>query len=129
MQSIRKRDTGPEIRVRKALHAAGLRYRLHARDLPGTPDIVFRKARIVVLVHGCFWHQHEGCKLARRPKGNRAYWEPKLARNMARDLEAHAALVAAGWDVVTVWECEASQKSALDDKVRLVQRKVVDAAA
>src|SRR3954468_6164249 len=97
MRSIKKRDTQPELLVRKALHAAGLRFRLHRRDLPGTPDLVLPGRHLCILVHGCFWHQHPGCRLARRPKGNTAYWQPKLDRNLARDAAVQSALREAGW--------------------------------
>jgi DNA mismatch endonuclease (patch repair protein) len=106
MRRIRKVDTKPEIVVRRMAHALGLRFRLHRRDLPGTPDIVFPRHRKVVLVHGCFWHQHEGCRLARQPKSRLDYWLPKLARNAARDRIASEQLAALGWEPLTIWECE-----------------------
>lgn len=107
MALIRGRDTKPEMRVRKALHAAGLRYRLHAK-LPGKPDLIFPSRRIVVLVHGCFWHRHPdpSCKLARLPKSRLDFWLPKLEGNARRDLEKRTTLEALGWRVITVWECE-----------------------
>lgn len=105
MARIRKKNTKPEIRVRRLLHEMGYRFRLHASDLPGTPDIVFRSKRLVIFAHGCFWHQH-GCKLTRRPKTNLAHWLPKLERNIARDRAAQVRLKALGWRVLTVWECE-----------------------
>jgi DNA mismatch endonuclease (patch repair protein) len=92
--------------VRRLAHGLGLRFRLHRRDLPGTPDIVFPRRRTVVLVHGCFWHQHEGCRLARQPKSRLDYWLPKLARNKARDRTAQEDLQALGWQVLVIWECE-----------------------
>jgi DNA mismatch endonuclease (patch repair protein) len=113
MRSIRKRDTQPELLVRRALHAAGLRFRLYRRDLPGSPDIVLPKHRLVVLVHGCFWHQHPGCRLCRQPKGNAEYWLPKLARNLARDARSRRELEALGWRVLVVWECEARDPARL----------------
>lgn len=113
MRSIRKRDTQPELIVRRALHAAGLRFRLHRRGLPGTPDIVLPGRRLCVLVHGCFWHQHPGCAKARQPRTNQAYWGPKLARNAERDAATCDALRAAGWDVLVVWECEARDAARL----------------
>jgi DNA mismatch endonuclease (patch repair protein) len=106
MQSIRKTNTRPELSVRSALHRMGYRFRLHRQDLPGVPDIVLPRLRTVVLVHGCFWHQHD-CKLGRKqPKSNQDYWLPKLRRNMERDVSNAAALREAGWSVVVVWECE-----------------------
>jgi DNA mismatch endonuclease (patch repair protein) len=106
MRRIRKVDTKPEMVVRKAAHALGLRFRLHRRDLPGSPDLVLPKHRKVVLVHGCFWHQHEGCRLARQPKSRLDYWLPKLARNVERDVEVRKALVTLGWQPLVIWECE-----------------------
>jgi DNA mismatch endonuclease (patch repair protein) len=107
MRSIRKRDTSPEILVRRALHAAGLRFRLHRRALPGNPDIVLASRRLAILVHGCFWHQHPGCPLCRQPRRNTGYWLPKLARNVARDGRVRQELEALGWNVRVIWECEA----------------------
>lgn len=108
MRLIRAHDTKPEWVVRRALHAAGLRYRLHAKDLPGRPDIVFHKARIAVFVHGCFWHQHPdpGCKLARMPKSRPEFWKPKLMGNRSRDETVAARLAGEGWRVFEIWECE-----------------------
>lgn len=115
MQSIRKTDTKPEVRVRSALHRMGYRFRLHGRDLPGVPDIVLPRHRTVVLVHGCFWHQHE-CNLGRKqPRSNQDYWLPKLRRNQERDAVTSEALRAAGWHVVVVWECETTPEEALPD--------------
>lgn len=106
MSRIRSRDTKPEMLVRRALHAAGLRYRLHARDLPGRPDLIFRRARLAVFVHGCFWHQHPGCERARTPISRREYWIPKFEGNVLRDKRNVAALKASGWTVLVIWECE-----------------------
>lgn len=105
MQSIRKKDTGPERRVRSALHERGLRFRLHCSDLPGSPDIVLPRHQVVVLVHGCFWHQHR-CKFGKSPKSNLDYWLPKLARNRQRDIEVRRRLRKLDWRVVVIWECE-----------------------
>ena len=106
MSRVKGRDTKPELRLRRALHRAGLRYRLQARDLPGRPDIVFRRARLAIFVHGCFWHRHPGCEHARMPKSRLEFWEPKLATNVQRDTESNAKLRDAGWTVMTLWECE-----------------------
>jgi DNA mismatch endonuclease, patch repair protein len=106
MRRIRKVDTKPEIVVRKIAHRLGLRFRLHRRDLPGTPDIVLPRHRVVIMVHGCFWHQHPGCRLARQPKTRLSYWLPKLERNMARDASSRTQLEALGWRVLVFWECE-----------------------
>ncbi|HYE05724.1 MAG TPA: very short patch repair endonuclease [Planctomycetota bacterium] len=118
MSKIRKTDTSPELAVRRALHAQGLRYALHRRDLPGTPDVVFHSAKVAVQVHGCFWHQHEQCSLARRPKSRLEYWLPKLARNIERDAEATAALVRQGWSVRVIWECETQDSGRLAQLTR-----------
>ena len=106
MRANKGKHTKPEITVRKMLHAMGYRFRLHRRNLPGTPDIVFPARCKVIHVHGCFWHQHEGCPYATMPSTRREYWGPKLARNRERDRENDAALTALGWNSVTVWECE-----------------------
>lgn len=106
MRAVKARDTGPELKVRALLRALGHRYRLDARDLPGRPDIVFRGRRKAIFVHGCFWHGHDCARGARQPKANAAYWTAKIDRNRARDTASRAALEAAGWRVITVWECE-----------------------
>lgn len=106
MRSNKGKDTKPEMAVRRLLHAMGYRFRLHRRDLPGTPDIAFPARRKAVLVHGCFWHQHEGCRHGRVPATRQEYWVPKLARNKERDERAAAALTRLGWQSAVVWECE-----------------------
>ncbi len=105
MRAIRSVGMKPELAVRRLVHGLGYRYRLHRADLAGKPDLVFVARRKVVFVHGCFWHDH-GCKLSHLPKSNRAYWEPKLKRNKARDETNLKALRAQGWKVFIVWECE-----------------------
>ena len=122
MALVRHKDTKPELRVRRFLHAAGLRYRLHDKRLPGKPDMVFPAKRVVVFVHGCFWHQHPDptCKLARLPKSRLDFWQPKLEGNAERDRRNVTALEASGWRVVTVWECQTkdlSRLTALADEV------------
>ena len=104
MAAVRGRNTGPERAVRAALFSAGFRYRLHRGDLPGVPDIVLPRFGLAVFVHGCFWHGHH-CPRGNRPKSNVAFWNPKLDKNRARDFANHAALRAAGWKVVVIWEC------------------------
>lgn len=113
MRSIRKKDTGPEREVRRVLRKLGYGYRLHAADLPGHPDIVLRGRRKAIFVHGCFWHQHEGCRLAKKPSARPEYWLPKLARNVERDRAALSALSALGWTSLVVWECEVSSEESL----------------
>ena len=104
MKKVRRQDTAPEMIVRRALHARGWRYRLHRKDLPGTPDIVFPGRQAVVFVNGCFWHGHD-CKLGRPPKSRPEFWGPKLAGNRERDKRKIRELSAAGWRVMTVWQC------------------------
>ena len=108
MRRIRSRDMKPELLVRSLVHRLGYRYRLHRRDLPGKPDLVFGPRRKVIFVHGCFWHGHDdaACLDGRSPKSNQAYWVPKLSRNRARDAANVAALGEKGWAVLTIWECE-----------------------
>ena len=113
MRQIRSKDTGPEMAVRRSVHNAGYRYRLHSSDLPGKPDLVFRSRRKAVFVHGCFWHQHpsDQCGDSREPKSRQDYWGPKLARNVVRDTEHLDALTGAGWSVLVIWECEVENRS------------------
>lgn len=118
MRRIRKTDTGPELIVRKTVHALGFRYRLHRRDLPGCPDLVFPKTRRVLFVHGCFWHQHKGCPLARLPKSRQEYWIPKLIGNRRRDVVNREHLEAMGWSVSVIWECETKDSVRLERRLR-----------
>lgn len=115
MRAIRSGGTVPEMTVRRMVHAMGHRYRLHARDLPGKPDLVFRPRRKAIFVHGCFWHQHDdpACLDGRKPRSNTGYWDAKLARNVTRDRENQAKLRAAGWDVLVIWDCETRDTGAL----------------
>lgn len=106
MSGIRGKNTKPELLVRKYLHTRGLRYRLHVKNLPGKPDLVFPKYRTVVFVHGCFWHHHAGCKYATMPSSRPDFWATKLSDNVARDQYQHTALDGLGWRVIVVWECE-----------------------
>ncbi|MGN0189215.1 MAG: very short patch repair endonuclease [Candidatus Cryptobacteroides sp.] len=105
MASIRSKDTNPELAVRRALHARGFRFRLHARMLPGSPDIVLPKWHTVIQVNGCFWHGHNGCVHSRIPQTNSEFWRSKIERNRRRDEITYAHLTALGWRVITVWEC------------------------
>jgi DNA mismatch endonuclease, patch repair protein len=120
MRRIKSKGMKPELSVRRMVHGMGLRYRLHRKDLPGKPDLVFGPKRKVIFVHGCFWHGHEreGCLDARRPKSNTGYWNPKLTRNKERDAERIAALQADGWDVLVIWECETKDAKALQSRLR-----------
>jgi DNA mismatch endonuclease, patch repair protein len=118
MRRIRKADTKPELLVRRLAYRLGYRYRLRRRDLPGTPDLVFRSKRKVVFVHGCFWHQHQ-CPLgSKQPRAHPEYWLPKLARNKERDSASLRALGGLGWSVLVVWECETLDESALERRLR-----------
>ncbi len=105
MSGIGGKNTKPELLVRKALFAAGFRFRLHRKDLPGRPDVVLPGRRVVVFVHGCFWHAHQGCPYAKTPATRREFWEAKLAANVERDRRTREALLSAGWRVLVVWEC------------------------
>lgn len=108
MKRVRKKDTAPELLVRRALHAVGLRYRLHDKTLPGSPDLVLPLRRSVVFVHGCFWHRHSCPRGSIRPKRNTKFWEEKLLRNVARDMAKQDELISLGWRVEIVWECGCS---------------------
>lgn len=117
MSRIRGSDTMPERVVRSFLHKEGFRFRLHAKRLPGTPDIVLPKYRCVVLVHGCFWHRHRGCQYAYTPKSRQAFWLSKFKANKARDLRVLRALRTLGWRVIIVWECETKSLHSLKQRV------------
>lgn len=106
MSKIRSANTRPELAVRKGLHARGFRFRLHRKDLPGKPDIILPRYRVAIFVHGCFWHQHAGCRLASWPKTREDYWGPKLARNVERDAQTALRLAELGWRTLVVWECD-----------------------
>jgi DNA mismatch endonuclease, patch repair protein len=105
MKSVRTKNTGPEILVRKLLHSMGYRFRLHRRDLPGTPDIVFPIRKKVIFVNGCYWHGHD-CNKGKAPKSKLDYWIPKIAKNRERDQQKSAELQQSGWEVLTIWQCE-----------------------
>jgi DNA mismatch endonuclease, patch repair protein len=106
MAKIKGKNTGPELAVRSLLHRAGHRFRIHVRDLPGTPDIVLPRHRTVVFVHGCFWHRHRNCKIATTPKSHKKFWLEKFVRNVANDRKHRRQLRRLGWQVVTVWSCQ-----------------------
>lgn len=119
MRAVKRAHTKPEIIVRQALHALGLRFRLHRRDLPGSPDIVLPKFRTVVFVHGCFWHRHPECRYATTPKSRQDYWLPKFEANIERDARKEAQLRELGWRVLVIWECETKSLEALEPRLRL----------
>jgi DNA mismatch endonuclease, patch repair protein len=106
MSRVRGKDTAPEMKLRRLIHGMGYRYRLHVGDLPGKPDLVFPSRHALIFMHGCFWHRHANCKLARLPKSKLDFWETKLEQNRQRDLGYRERLRAMGWRVLIVWECE-----------------------
>jgi len=118
MARVKGRDTKPELKVRRLVHAMGYRFRLHRRDLPGSPDLVFPGRKAVIFVHGCFWHGHHCPRGSRKPKQNADYWSAKIARNVTRDAQAVSALEAAGWRVLTVWECTLKDIDVLETRLR-----------
>lgn len=111
MSKIRSKNTKPEIMLRKILFAKGYRYRVHNKDLPGKPDIVLRKYRTAIFVHGCFWHYHQDCREGRIPDTNTTFWKTKLSKNVIRDEKNKQALLTDGWKVITVWECEIEKQT------------------
>jgi len=117
MSLVKSKDTEPERFVRHIVSALGYRYRLHGRNLPGRPDLVFAGRRSAIFVHGCFWHQHENCIRSRRPKGHAAYWNAKLDRNLQRDCQNARELKRLGWRVLTIWECELKQPDAVSARI------------
>lgn len=117
MARIRAKGSKPEMMVRRLVHRLGYRFRLHRKDLPGTPDLVFPGKRKIIFVHGCFWHQHSGCKLARMPKSKVDFWGPKLALNRSRDAKHLSELEKLGWDVLVLWECELGEETMLTERI------------
>lgn len=126
MKRIRSKDTAPEMKVRSFLHSRGIRFRLHSKKLPGHPDLVLRKYKTVVFVHGCFWHQHKApsCKRGSAPKSNLDYWLPKLQKTAERDKQHQRLLNKLGWHVLVIWECQINEKN-LEDLLQAI--KVSDA--
>lgn len=119
MARVRGKNTRPEMIVRKLLFAAGYRYRLHVRKLPGSPDLVFPSRKKVIFVHGCFWHRHADCGASRMPKSRVEFWSDKLNGNKARDQRNQETLINAGWQVLVIWECELGDPALLADRLRL----------
>lgn len=117
MQQIKGKDTKPEMIARSLLHRLGYRFRLHRKDLPGTPDIVFPSRRLAIFVHGCFWHGHL-CRIGQLPKSRLDYWQPKIESNVVRDQRKQTALAAIGWRVAVVWQCELTDRDAVADRLR-----------
>lgn len=118
MSRVRSRNSRPEMLVRKLVFALGYRYRLHQRNLPGCPDLVFRPRHKVIFVHGCFWHRHARCALARMPKSRLDFWKPKLEGNKQRDKRNKRTLARAGWKALTIWECQLRDIERLTLKIR-----------
>lgn len=119
MRAIRSSGMKPEMIVRRAVFALGYRYRLHCKDLPGTPDLVFRTRRKVIFVHGCFWHQHQGCSRGKRiPRSNVAYWQAKLDRNVKRDKMQLRSLRTKNWKVLIIWECQTKDVRKLRERLQ-----------
>jgi DNA mismatch endonuclease (patch repair protein) len=121
MARVKQRDSKPELVVRRLLHSLGYRFRLHRKDLPGTPDIVLPSRKIVILVHGCFWHRHEGCRFATTPKTRIAFWQDKFERNKKRDAEVINKLRSLGWRIITVWQCETYD---LDSLTKMLKQNI-----
>lgn len=124
MSRIRGKDTKPEIRIRKGLHMRGFRFRLQDRRLPGRPDITLPKYGVAIMVNGCFWHGHKGCRYATKPRTNPEFWETKIERNRHRDEVTTAHLEALGWTVITVWECELRGKAAAEARIEALAEDI-----
>lgn len=118
MSRIRGRDTKPEIIVRRIAHRLGFRFRIHRKDLPGCPDIVFPRYRAVIMVHGCFWHRHPGCRYAYTPKTRGRFWQDKFESNVVRDRRNETALHELGWRVLVIWECETKNLSSVEARIK-----------
>ena len=120
MAAVRGKDTKPELVVRRTAHRLGYRFRLHNRSLPGTPDLVFPRRRLVIFVHGCFWHRHHGCSRTTTPKTRAEFWQAKFDANVARDCRVADALHSLGWRVVVIWECQTRNIQLLEGRLRLL---------
>jgi DNA mismatch endonuclease (patch repair protein) len=129
MRAVKSKNTAPEILARRAAHRMGLRFRIHRRDLPGRPDIVLPKYRIVVFVHGCFWHGHKSCSRAALPKSNSEFWKEKVRRNRLRDGRAYAALNKLGWRVSVLWQCQIKSMDAATAKLQLALKRTTSTQA
>ena len=125
MSRIRGKNSSSEMRLRRLIHGMGFRYRLHVKALPGTPDLVFPARKAVIFMHGCFWHRHQDCRLARMPKSRVAYWREKLEANERRDEENMSRLNELGWRVLVIWECQMQEKD-LNDVSNMVRRFLAD---
>ena len=123
MAKVRGKNTGPELLVRRIAHAMGLRFRLHRSDLPGSPDLVLPRHKLVVFVHGCFWHRHEGCRRASVPATRQEFWDGKFAATVERDRRNLTVLEQSGWKVLTLWECELKDASAVEEAFRAALKR------
>ena len=123
MRKVGRKDTGPEMILRRQLHAQGYRYKLNDKTLPGSPDIVLPKYKTTIFVHGCFWHRHEGCHLSSTPKDNAEFWASKFKANVSRDIRNEQLLKDAGWTVIVVWQCELKKKN-VDKTVQDIVRQL-----
>lgn len=123
MSLVKNKNTRPELVVRKLIYKLGFRYRLHVKNLPGTPDLAFIGRKKAIFVHGCFWHRHPGCARARLPKSRQEFWIPKLERNRERDVTNMARLAELGWSVLVIWECEISQHEVLGTRIKQFLQK------
>jgi len=123
MRAVKGKNSKAEIIVRKKLHKMGYRFRIHRKDLPGNPDIVLPKYNLCIFVHGCFWHRHEGCKRTSIPETNQFFWLRKFEKNIERDCVVNNSLLAQGWKVIVIWECETKQSDQLD---QLIQKRIED---
>lgn len=126
MRRVRREHTKPELVVRRMAHALGLRFRLHRKDLPGTPDLVFPRHKKVIFVHGCFWHGHVGCRYATVPKTRTDWWMAKIEKNRERDARAIARLVDLGWVPTTIWECETRKPDGLSERIAVFLKRALD---
>lgn len=125
MSAVKGKDTKPEIIVRKYLFSKGLRYRLHDKKLPGSPDIVLKKYNTVIFIDGCFWHGHYGCQYFKMPKSNEFFWEQKIRRNKARDIANDYVLQTEGWRVIRVWECEIKKVAGRAETLEKLYKRIV----
>lgn len=125
MAAVKGKDTKPEMIVRKYLFSKGLRYRLHDKKLPGSPDIVLKKYKTVIFIDGCFWHGHEGCKYFKMPKSNEFFWEQKIRRNKARDIANDYVLETEGWNVIRIWECEIKKVAGREERLESLYNLIV----
>lgn len=118
MSRVREKNTSPELKVRSLVHRLGFRFRLHRKDLPGKPDLVFSSRKKIIFVHGCFWHGHDCSRGEREPKSNTKYWVEKIQRNADRDARHQSELKALGWNVLVIWECELKDAETLSERLK-----------